>query len=72
MIVSSGFIIGGAVGGFIAAALIPAFGWQSVFYAGAIVQLVVGTVMIFAMRVSPVSRLARQADGQGARLVETD
>jgi MFS transporter, AAHS family, 4-hydroxybenzoate transporter len=49
MIVSSGFIIGGAIGGFISAALIPAFGWQSVFYAGAIAPLVVAMVMIVAM-----------------------
>jgi AAHS family 4-hydroxybenzoate transporter-like MFS transporter len=49
MTVSSGFIIGGAIGGFISAALIPAFGWQSVFYAGAIAPLVVAAVMYFAM-----------------------
>jgi MFS transporter, AAHS family, 4-hydroxybenzoate transporter len=49
MIVSSGFIIGGAVGGFISAALIPAFGWQSVFYAGAIAPLVVAAVIVLAM-----------------------
>jgi AAHS family 4-hydroxybenzoate transporter-like MFS transporter len=49
MIVSSGFIIGGAVGGFMSAALIPAFGWQSVFYAGAIAPVVVALVMIVAM-----------------------
>jgi AAHS family 4-hydroxybenzoate transporter-like MFS transporter len=49
MIVSSGFIIGGAMGGFIAAALIPAFGWQSVFYAGAVAPVVVAAMMYFAM-----------------------
>lgn len=49
MIVSSGFIIGGAIGGFIAAALIPAFGWQSVFYAGAIAPLAVAAAMYFMM-----------------------
>lgn len=49
MIVSSGFIIGGAVGGFISAALIPAFGWQSVFYVGAIAPLVVAAVIVLAM-----------------------
>ena len=49
MTVSSGFIIGGAVGGFISAALIPAFGWQSVFYVGALVPLVVAAVIVLAM-----------------------
>jgi len=49
MIVSSGFIIGGAVGGFISAALIPAFGWQSVFYVGAVAPLVVAAMMYLAM-----------------------
>ena len=49
MITSSGFILGGAVGGAIAAAMIPAFGWSSVFVAGAAAPLVLGLVMIFAM-----------------------
>jgi AAHS family 4-hydroxybenzoate transporter-like MFS transporter len=49
MIVSSGFIIGGAVGGFLAAALIPAFGWPSVFYAGAVAPLVAAVILILAM-----------------------
>ncbi len=49
MIVSSGFIIGGAAGGFIAAALIPAFGWPAVFYVGAVAPLIVAVALIFAM-----------------------
>jgi len=49
MIVSCGFIIGGAVGGFIAAALIPTFGWQYVFYVGAIAPLLGAGAIIFAM-----------------------
>jgi AAHS family 4-hydroxybenzoate transporter-like MFS transporter len=49
MIVSSGFIIGGAVAGFISAALIPAFGWQAVFYAGAVAPLLVAVVIVLAM-----------------------
>jgi len=32
MWVSCGFTVGAAVGGFVSAALIPAFGWRSVFW----------------------------------------
>ena len=49
MITSSGFILGGAVGGTIAATMIPAFGWSSVFVAGAVAPLMLGLVMIVAM-----------------------
>ena len=49
MITSSGFIVGGAVGGIIAAALIPAFGWSSVFLVGAIAPLLLAVAMIVAM-----------------------
>ena len=49
MIVSSGFIIGGAIGGGVSALLIPAFGWRAVFYAGAIAPLVIAAVMFVAM-----------------------
>ena len=49
MITSLGFVIGGAVGGAVAAALIPAFGWQSVFLTGAIAPLAIAIVMLFAL-----------------------
>jgi MFS transporter, AAHS family, 4-hydroxybenzoate transporter len=38
-----GMPLGGALGGFIAAALIPRFGWQSVFVVGGIFPLLIGT-----------------------------
>jgi AAHS family 4-hydroxybenzoate transporter-like MFS transporter len=44
-----GFTGGAAFGGFIATALIPAYGWQSVFYFGGAVPLVTGLIMIFAL-----------------------
>jgi AAHS family 4-hydroxybenzoate transporter-like MFS transporter len=44
-----GFTGGAAFGGFIAAALIPAYGWQSVFYFGGVVPLLVGIVMLAAL-----------------------
>jgi len=60
MIVSSGFIVGGAVGGFIAAALIPAFGWQAVFYAGAIAPAVAALILSLAMPESIQFQVARR------------
>ncbi|HGO6081688.1 MFS transporter [Burkholderia cenocepacia] len=53
MIISSGFIVGGAIGGAIAAAMIPAFGWRSVFIVGAAAPLLVALVMIGGMPESP-------------------
>jgi AAHS family 4-hydroxybenzoate transporter-like MFS transporter len=39
MIVTNGFTVGAAFGGFLAAWLIPLYGWQSVFYVGGVVPL---------------------------------
>ena len=41
-----GFAIGAAAGGFVAAALIPRFGWQSVFVTGGVVPCVVAVLLI--------------------------
>ncbi len=49
MVVSNGFTAGAAIGGFIAAWLIPAYGWRSVFYCGGAIPLVIGAVMLFAL-----------------------
>src|SRR3954471_23348478 len=49
LIVSNGFTIGAAVAGFIAAYLIPRFGWRSVFYFGGTVPLVIGVVMFVGL-----------------------
>jgi AAHS family 4-hydroxybenzoate transporter-like MFS transporter len=49
MCITVGFTAGAAIGGFVAAALIPAFGWRSVFYFGAAVPLVIGVVMALAL-----------------------
>ena len=46
MLVANGFNIGAAIDGFIAAALIPKFGWRSVFYFGGLVPLVMAASMI--------------------------
>jgi AAHS family 4-hydroxybenzoate transporter-like MFS transporter len=49
MIVSNGFNIGAAFGGFVSAWLIPSFGWRSVFYFGGIVPLAIAVLMFFLL-----------------------
>jgi AAHS family 4-hydroxybenzoate transporter-like MFS transporter len=49
MIVGNGFTAGAAFGGFIAAWLIPNFGWRSVFYFGSAAPLLIAVFMIFAL-----------------------
>src|SRR5882672_7247687 len=44
-----GFTGGAAFGGFLAAALIPTYGWQSVFYFGGAVPLILGVIMLVAL-----------------------
>ncbi|MFC5474579.1 MFS transporter [Paraherbaspirillum soli] len=47
MLVSCGFTLGAVLGGLLSAALIPRFGWQSVFLVGGAVPLVIGLLMLF-------------------------
>jgi AAHS family 4-hydroxybenzoate transporter-like MFS transporter len=49
MLVANFFTVGAAIGGFIAAGLIPRFGWRSVFIFGGIVPLVIALLMIFLL-----------------------
>jgi MFS transporter, AAHS family, 4-hydroxybenzoate transporter len=46
MIVTNGFLVGAVLGGFLAAWMIPAHGWRSVFYVGGILPLVVLVPML--------------------------
>ncbi|MDF0605581.1 MFS transporter [Neisseriaceae bacterium TC5R-5] len=46
MLISCGFTVGAMLGGLIAALLIPAFGWQSVFYLGGALPLLLGMTML--------------------------
>lgn len=46
MLVSCGFTVGAAAGGFVSAALIPAYGWHAVFWAGGAVPLLLGLAML--------------------------
>lgn len=48
----SGYAIGGLAGGVLAAALIPAFGWQAVFIAGGLATLV---MVVFVLTLMPES-----------------
>ena len=46
MIVSNGFTAGAALGGFVAAWMLPLWGWRSVFYFGAVAPMLLSVVMI--------------------------
>jgi AAHS family 4-hydroxybenzoate transporter-like MFS transporter len=47
MVMFIGFSLGSAVGGGIAALMVPSFGWQSVFWVGGIFPLLLAPVLIF-------------------------
>jgi AAHS family 4-hydroxybenzoate transporter-like MFS transporter len=49
MTITVGFTAGGAVAGFVARALIPAFGWQSVFLTGGLIPLAIALAMLVAL-----------------------
>jgi len=54
-----GFSLGAAVGGFVAAGLIPRFGWESVFVAGGAVPLVIVPIAVLLLPESIRFLLAR-------------
>lgn len=49
MCITVGFTAGAALGGFVAAWMIPAFGWRSVFIFGGAVPLVIALIMIWGL-----------------------
>jgi len=49
MCITVGFTAGAALGGFVAAWMIPAFGWPSVFVFGGAVPLVIAVIMIWSL-----------------------
>ena len=68
MIVLNGFTGGAALGGFISAWLIPAFGWRSVFKFGGAVPVAVAILMWFALPESlQFLTLRRRRSGEIAR-----
>ncbi|CAB3796285.1 MFS transporter [Pararobbsia alpina] len=67
MTVSVGYIVGGVVGGFIAAALMPVFGWQSVFFFGGVISLVVAVLLWVSLPESVQFLLLRKNDEERVR-----
>jgi AAHS family 4-hydroxybenzoate transporter-like MFS transporter len=49
MCITVGFTVGAAVGGFVAAWMIPVFGWRSVFLFGGVIPLVIAVVMLWSL-----------------------
>jgi MFS transporter, AAHS family, 4-hydroxybenzoate transporter len=45
----AGFPLGGFVGGLLASRIIPAYGWQSVFWVGGVLPLLLCIVLVFAL-----------------------
>lgn len=60
MAITVGFTAGAAFGGIVATWLVPDYGWQSVFYFGGIVPLVVGVLMYFWLPESLQFLMVRQ------------
>lgn len=67
MTITVGFTAGAALGGFVAAWLMPLYGWRSVFYFGGVIPLIVGTLMIFWLPESLQFLAVRQRLGEAAR-----
>ncbi len=69
MRVSAGFTVGAVVGGFVSAAIIPRWGWRSVFYVGGATPLLTAALML---RWLPESRefVVEQTKAEGAPVAE--
>ncbi len=66
-----GFPLGSTLGGFLAARIIPEFGWQSVFILGGILPLLLVPVLVFALPESLRFLVARGAtDGHIASILQ--
>ena len=67
-----GFSIGAAIGGLLAAALIPAFGWRSVFVVGGVVPLLLVTLLVLRLPESVrfLALSGRANDGVAALLAQ--
>ncbi len=64
-----GFTLGSSAGGFAAAALIPAYGWQSVFVVGGLMPLLLGIVLVLFLPESPRFLVARRRSTDYVRRV---
>jgi len=45
----AGFPLGGAVGGFLASRMLPAYGWQSLFYVGGVLPILLALLLFIAL-----------------------
>jgi MFS transporter, AAHS family, 4-hydroxybenzoate transporter len=63
----AGFPTGGFLGGLLASQIIPAFGWQSVFWVGGVLPLLVGAVLAPALPESISFLVARAAARERVR-----
>jgi MFS transporter, AAHS family, 4-hydroxybenzoate transporter len=71
MIMFCGFSVGAALGGLLAAAMIPQFGWRSVFVAGGAAPLLLAPLLAFKLPESVrFLALTGKANAQVARLLE--
>jgi AAHS family 4-hydroxybenzoate transporter-like MFS transporter len=62
LLVANGLNLGAAIGGFVAAWLIPNFGWRAVFYFGGAVPLLMAILMIFFLPESLQLMVLREHD----------
>ena len=67
MAITVGFTAGAALGGLVAAWLMPLFGWRSVFYFGGVIPLVVGALMILWLPESLQFLVVRRRFAEAAR-----
>lgn len=67
MMMLAGIPLGSVAGGLISSALIPQFGWRSVFIVGGLVPLVLAVVLIFALPES-IRFLVARFGGDGERV----
>ena len=59
----AGFPLGGVVGGLLGSWIIPALGWQSVFWVGGVLPLLVGAILV--ARFAGIDQLSRRYGGAG-------
>jgi MFS transporter, AAHS family, 4-hydroxybenzoate transporter len=65
----AGFPLGGIVGGLLASWIIPALGWQSVFWVGGVLPLLVGAILVVALPESISFLVATAAPADRVRLL---
>lgn len=67
MAITVGFTAGAAIGGFVAAWMIPTFGWRSVFYVGGTLPLLIAAAMVYRLPESLQFLVLRGGDPEKVR-----